>query len=57
MENEYDCLVNRLPLPLDCTHIFKAGLKLQSTLTSQHKEKLFLSTNVDYVMLLEAQNC
>lgn len=57
MENEYDCLVNWLPLPLDCTHIFKAGLKLQSTLTSQHKEKLFLSTNVDYVMLLEAQNC
>lgn len=57
MENEYDCSVNQLPLPLDCTRVFKARLKLQSTLTSRHKEKLFLSTNVDYVMLLEAQNC
>lgn len=47
MENEYDCSVNRLPLHLDCTRGFKARLKLQSTLTSWHKEKLFLSTNVD----------
>lgn len=57
MENEYDCSVNRLPLPLDCARAVKAGLKLQSALTSRHKDKLFLSTNVDYVMLLEARKC